>query len=395
MVRGDAEELRTVVTNLLDNAVKYSGEAVRVTVAVAAPSPDTVWVRVQDRGVGIPRKQLKRIFRRFYRVQTRGLEAGQGHRPRPLHRPLDRARARRPRLRAERGRGTRRDVHARTAAAHAARPTPASIEPHPRRRRRAAHRRRPSLQPRGRRPRRDRRDATASRRSRCILDDRQRVRRRRPRRDASGHVTDSSVATALRAAGQFVPILMLTARNRPEDVLQGIRSGRRRLPAEAVRARHPDRAHQRAAAAPPLERTPATAPGQQPSRAVRATSTRSRGRTLDFTAMEVRARGKSYRLTLMECDLLRYLVAHAGPAGLAPRAPRGRLGPGRGAPTRGPSTTSSCACGGISKIGPARRAILQTVRGVGYKFVPDGRFRCVEADLGPLLADLRDVEIRP
>jgi len=73
MVSGDPEELRTVVTNLLDNAVKYSGQSVQVTVAVAAPAPDTVWVRVQDRGVGIPRKQLKRIFNRFYRVQARGL----------------------------------------------------------------------------------------------------------------------------------------------------------------------------------------------------------------------------------------------------------------------------------------------------------------------------------
>jgi signal transduction histidine kinase len=62
-----------VVLNLLDNAVKYSGQSVQVTVAVAAPAPDTVWVRVQDRGVGIPRKQLKRIFNRFYRVQARGL----------------------------------------------------------------------------------------------------------------------------------------------------------------------------------------------------------------------------------------------------------------------------------------------------------------------------------
>jgi signal transduction histidine kinase len=78
MVRGDAEELRTSVTNLLDNAVKYSSDAVRVTVSVAAPSPDTVWVRVQDRGVGIPRKQLKRIFRRFYRVQMRGLKQVKG-----------------------------------------------------------------------------------------------------------------------------------------------------------------------------------------------------------------------------------------------------------------------------------------------------------------------------
>jgi signal transduction histidine kinase len=38
-----------------------------------------VWVRVQDRGVGIPRKQLKRIFNRFHRVQMRGLKvAGTG-----------------------------------------------------------------------------------------------------------------------------------------------------------------------------------------------------------------------------------------------------------------------------------------------------------------------------
>ena len=71
-VDGDAEELRTVLSNLLDNAVKYSGERVQVTVEVAAPSPETVWVRVKDRGIGIPRTQLKRIFNRFYRLQTRG-----------------------------------------------------------------------------------------------------------------------------------------------------------------------------------------------------------------------------------------------------------------------------------------------------------------------------------
>ena len=77
-VRGDAEELRMVITNLLDNAVKYSNDVPRVTVSVAAPAPDTIWVRVQDRGVGIPRKQLKRIFKRFYRVQSRGLKQVKG-----------------------------------------------------------------------------------------------------------------------------------------------------------------------------------------------------------------------------------------------------------------------------------------------------------------------------
>ncbi|MGE3403664.1 MAG: sensor histidine kinase [Vicinamibacterales bacterium] len=77
-VTGDPEELRTAISNLLDNAVKYSGDAVRVSVSVASPSPDAVWVRVQDRGVGIPRKQLKRIFNRFYRVQARGLKQVKG-----------------------------------------------------------------------------------------------------------------------------------------------------------------------------------------------------------------------------------------------------------------------------------------------------------------------------
>lgn len=77
-VNGDAEELRMVVTNLLDNAIKYSGPDPRVTVSVAAPSPDTVWIRVQDRGIGIPKKQLKRVFNRFYRVQGLGLRQVKG-----------------------------------------------------------------------------------------------------------------------------------------------------------------------------------------------------------------------------------------------------------------------------------------------------------------------------
>jgi signal transduction histidine kinase len=77
-VKGDVEELRTVLANLLDNAVKYSGPAVRVTVAVVSPAPQSVWLRVADRGVGIPKRQLKRIFNRFYRVQPLGLKAVKG-----------------------------------------------------------------------------------------------------------------------------------------------------------------------------------------------------------------------------------------------------------------------------------------------------------------------------
>jgi signal transduction histidine kinase len=77
-VKGDVEQLRTVLANLLDNAVKYSGQQVRVTVDVASPAPHTVWVRVQDRGIGIPKRQLKRIFNRFYRVPSLRLKSVKG-----------------------------------------------------------------------------------------------------------------------------------------------------------------------------------------------------------------------------------------------------------------------------------------------------------------------------
>jgi two-component system sensor histidine kinase SenX3 len=72
IVEGDPDELRIAIGNLLDNAVKYSATGVKVSVELASPSPDTVWVRVKDRGVGIPRRQLRRIFNRFYRFQARG-----------------------------------------------------------------------------------------------------------------------------------------------------------------------------------------------------------------------------------------------------------------------------------------------------------------------------------
>ncbi len=77
-VRGDIDDLRTVLGNILDNAVKYSGQHVRIMVAAVSPAPDTVWVRVQDQGVGIEKKQLKRIFNRFYRVPGRGLKSTKG-----------------------------------------------------------------------------------------------------------------------------------------------------------------------------------------------------------------------------------------------------------------------------------------------------------------------------
>jgi signal transduction histidine kinase len=67
-VMGDLEELKAAVLNLLDNAVKYSGHSVRVLVELAQNNAGLLTVRVKDEGVGIPPSELKRIFKRFYRV---------------------------------------------------------------------------------------------------------------------------------------------------------------------------------------------------------------------------------------------------------------------------------------------------------------------------------------
>ena len=67
-VHGDADELRTAIANILDNAIKYSGADVDVSVGIDTPDPQRVVLRVRDRGVGIPAGELKRIFKRFYRV---------------------------------------------------------------------------------------------------------------------------------------------------------------------------------------------------------------------------------------------------------------------------------------------------------------------------------------
>jgi signal transduction histidine kinase len=67
-VLGDPDELKAALLNLIDNAVKYSGTEVHVDVELSAVGDDRIAVRVHDRGVGISPSELKRIFRRFYRI---------------------------------------------------------------------------------------------------------------------------------------------------------------------------------------------------------------------------------------------------------------------------------------------------------------------------------------
>lgn len=67
---GDRRQLVSALYNLLDNAVKYSHEGSEVAVrAVDSPEePDRVLLQVCDEGIGIPRRDLDRVFERFYRV---------------------------------------------------------------------------------------------------------------------------------------------------------------------------------------------------------------------------------------------------------------------------------------------------------------------------------------
>ena len=67
-ILGDADELQAAVSNLIDNAVKYSGNDVNVTVETDRIDGKYVSLRVRDHGPGIPKTELKRIFKRFYRV---------------------------------------------------------------------------------------------------------------------------------------------------------------------------------------------------------------------------------------------------------------------------------------------------------------------------------------
>ncbi len=66
-LRGDADRLTRVLSNLLDNALKYGGDTVTVTAALTGGS---VQIDVTDNGTGIPPDEISRIFERFYRGRT-------------------------------------------------------------------------------------------------------------------------------------------------------------------------------------------------------------------------------------------------------------------------------------------------------------------------------------
>ena len=172
-----------------------------------------------------------------------------------------------------------------------------------------------------------------------------------------------AVASELRAAGHYVPILMLTARGGEEDVLRGFEAGADDyLPKPFDLTILIARLHGLMRRRRWNEQDPAAAPA--------ADLYSFADRTLDFTAMEIRARGETHQLTLMECDLLRYLVKNAGVAVSRRSILEDVWGLHEGTDTRAIDNFIVRLRRYIEER-PASPKFLLTVRGVGYKFAPD------------------------
>ena len=76
VVVGDADELKAAVWNLVDNAVKYSPSGPKVSITLEETADHSRYaLKVKDRGPGISEHELKRVFRRFYRIQGMAVRA--------------------------------------------------------------------------------------------------------------------------------------------------------------------------------------------------------------------------------------------------------------------------------------------------------------------------------
>lgn len=120
-----------------------------------------------------------------------------------------------------------------------------------------------------------------------------------------------SVVSELRAARNYVPVLMLTARGRPEDVLHGFAAG-----ADDYLAKPFDLSILLARLQGLLRRSQwarsGQAPGTPPAATEASDSFSFAGRTIDFGALELRSNGTTIHLTVMESELLRHLVRNDG-----------------------------------------------------------------------------------
>ena len=177
------------------------------------------------------------------------------------------------------------------------------------------------------------------------------------------------VASEVRAAGQYVPILMLTARGRPDDVVKGFGAGADDyLPKPFELAILLARINGLLRRRRWNERSGPSAP-EPPQDTFSFAS-----RTIDFSTMEIRVGKQAYRLTQMETELLRYLVGRPGQ--VVPR--RAILEQVWGVHE---DTDTRAIDNFIVRLRryiedrPSSPRFLLTVRGVGYQFDPEGRRR--------------------
>ena len=180
-----------------------------------------------------------------------------------------------------------------------------------------------------------------------------------------------AVASELRTAGHFTPVLMLTALGRPEDVLRGFESGAddylpKPFELSVLIARINALIRRREWSQKSSE---AQALGREERRATPRTF-QFDGKTIDFDNLELRTPNQTVRLTLMEVGLLRYLIQHAGEVVSRKAMLQEVWGLDEDTDTRAIDNFIVRLRRYIEKE-PSRPRHLLTVRGVGYRFVVD------------------------
>jgi DNA-binding response OmpR family regulator len=171
-----------------------------------------------------------------------------------------------------------------------------------------------------------------------------------------------AVASELRRSGEYVPILMLTARGHPEDVLHGFEAG-----ADDYLAKPFELAILLARIRGLLRRRDWLRGAQSK---VNGDVYTFDSKTIDFSALELRAGDRTIKLTLMEAELLRYLIRHAGQAVSRKAMLEEVWGLREDTDTRAIDNFIVRLRKYIEDE-PSKPKRLVTVRGVGYKFVAD------------------------
>jgi two-component system, OmpR family, alkaline phosphatase synthesis response regulator PhoP len=186
-----------------------------------------------------------------------------------------------------------------------------------------------------------------------------------------------AVAAELRNAGNYIPLLMLTARGRPEDVLKGFSAGAddylpKPFDLAILLARIRSLLRRRDWGRTLLTNPPADArlAESKDADALREFDVYTfAGKQVDFGTLELRANGKIFRLTLMEAELLRYLIRHSGRIVSRKSILEEVWGLREDTDTRAIDNFIVRLRKYIERD-PSHPGHLLTVRGVGYRFLP-------------------------